>query len=287
VLIVGFQTRPPVAGLLLMAGLLATALGLALGAGYQVVARSSRPAAIYRGPSPLLAFGVFFLVVNAFAVALVALGLDLSAPLGVVAALTLQVVGYFGTVWMFAVRSGALGWRDLDLGRPLTASRLARDVAAGAGLMFPATFGILIVTALIFTALNVQPPEVVPTPRGALEALLIGVAVVILVPIGEELFFRGFALNAWLRDLGERSAVVRSALFFALFHIINIGAPTFDEGARQALGVVLVIVPIGLILGVLYTRRGLFAAMAAHATYNGLGYVLSLLAESLPPITPP
>jgi membrane protease YdiL (CAAX protease family) len=104
---------------------------------------------------------------------------------------------------------------------------------------------------------------------------------VLLVPIGEELFFRGFALTAWLRDLGERAAIVRSSLFFALFHIININAATFDEGARQALGVVLVILPVGAVLGVLFVKRGLLAAMAAHVTYNGLGYTLGLLAEEI------
>lgn len=280
-LIVGVQSAPPMAGLLVMAGLLASALGLALGAGYQVVARRSRPAGLYRGPSPLIVFAVYFVVVNAVALALVAAGLDLRTPFGVAVALAVQVIGYFLAVWLFAVRSGALEWHDLDLRRPLRRSRLVGDVLVGAGIMLPATFAIVIATGLVFRLLGVEPPAVVPDPRGPAETLLIGVVVVLLVPIGEELFFRGFALTAWLRDIGERPAIVRSALFFALFHVISISAATFDEGARQALGVVLVILPVGIILGVLFTRRGLLAAIAAHATYNGLGYTLGLLAEEI------
>lgn len=280
-LIVGVQAGPPLGGLLLMAALLALALGFSLAAGYQVLARRQRAPDAYRGPSPLLVFGAFFVIVNALGVALVTLGLDLSQPLGILVVLAVQVMGYVVAIWLFAVRSGALAWHDLDLRRSLASSRLVGDMLVGAGVMFPATFGILIVTAIIFTALGVQPPEVVPSPTDPLGMVAIGLAVVLLVPIGEELFFRGFALTAWLRDLGERAAIVRSSLFFALFHIININAATFDEGARQALGVVLVILPVGAIMGVLFVRRGLLAAIAAHATYNGLGYTLGLLAEEI------
>ena len=52
--------------------------------------------------------------------------------------------------------------------------------------------------------------------------MVLGAAVV--APIAEEIFFRGFALSAWQRDLGPRPALVRSALFFALVHIANVGA---------------------------------------------------------------
>jgi membrane protease YdiL (CAAX protease family) len=283
---IGVQMGPPLAGPVLMAGLLALALGLTMGAGYQLLARRSRPPTAYRGPAPLLVFGCYFVVLNALALVLLGLGLDVGTPVGIAVGLGLQVVGYVAFVWLFVVRSGALSWRDLDLGRPARLGRLVGDVLVGAGLMVPATLVILIVTGLLFTLLGVEAPDVVPLPQSLAEIVLVGVVVALAVPFGEELFFRGFALTAWLRDLGEGAAIVRSSLFFALFHIINISAGTFDEGARQALGVVLVILPVGVILGVLHTRRGLLAAVAAHATYNGLGYVLGLLADQLAPLAP-
>jgi membrane protease YdiL (CAAX protease family) len=277
----------PARGVLLMGGLIMITAGLSAAAGYQVVARRDRHPAAYRGPSPLIVFGAFFVFINAFISALVVLGLDIQSPIGLALVLFVQVGGYFVVVWLFAVRTGALSWSGLDLGRPLTLRRLGSDALVGIGLMIPATFIILIVTAAIFTVLGVRPPQVVPTPTDPLQLMLIGVAVVLLVPIGEELFFRGFALTAWLRDLGERAAVTRSALFFALFHIINIQAGSFDEGARQALGVVLVILPVGVVLGLLFTRRGLVAAMGAHAIYNGIGYAGRLLAENMQLSPPP
>lgn len=286
-LFLGGLTQPPARGFLMMAGLLLLAAGLAAAAGYQVLSRRHRDPAAYRGPSPLIVFGAFFVVINAFVLALVALGLDLQSPIGLGLVLIVQVVGYLVAVWLFAVRTGALRWNDLDLGRAPTPRRGVTDVLVGIGVMIPATLVILIVTALVFTLLQVRPPQVVPTPREPLELALLALAVVLLVPIGEEVFFRGFALTAWLRDLGERAAVTRSAMFFALFHIINIQAATFEEGARQALGVVLIILPVGVVLGLLFTRRGLLAAIGAHAIYNGIGYVGRILAEHLSQVQPP
>ena len=284
----GSMADPPARGLLLMAGLLMVTAGLAAAAGYQVVARRDRPPSAYRGPAPLIVFGAFFVLVNAIVVALVALGLDIQTPTGIALALIAQVAGYIVAIWLFAVRTGALSWHDMDLRRPLTAGRLLGDVLVGAAVMVPATLIILIVTAIVFTVLGVTPPQVVPTPRDPLQLALVGLAAVLLVPIAEELFFRGFALTAWLRDLGERAAVARSSFFFAVFHIINIQATTFDEGARQALGVILIILPVGVVLGLMFTRRGLLAAMGAHAIYNGIGYFGRLLAEGLPQdMTPP
>lgn len=286
-LFLGGLTQPPARGFLMMAGLLLLAAGLAAAAGYQVISRRRRDPMAYRGPSPLIVFGAFFVVINAFVLALVTLGLDLQAPIGLALVLSVQVGGYLAAVWLFAVRTGALRWGDLDLGRPLTIRRGVTDVLVGIGVMIPATLIILIVTVLVFNLLGVRPPQVVPTPREPLELALVALAVVLLVPIGEEVFFRGFALTAWLRDLGERAAVTRSAMFFALFHIINIQATTFDEGARQALGVVLIILPVGVVLGLLFTRRGLLAAIGAHAIYNGIGYLGRVLAENLPQAPPP
>jgi membrane protease YdiL (CAAX protease family) len=283
----GTLAMPPARGVLLMAGLLMLAAGLACAAGYQVIARRQRDPAAYRGPSPLIVFGAFFVLVNALVIGLVAIGLDIQTPTGLALALIAQVAGYFIAIWLFVVRTGALSWQDMDLGRPLTAKRLVSDLLVGAGIMLPATFIILIVTAIVFSLLGVTPPQVVPTPTEPLQLVLVALAVVLLVPIAEEMFFRGFALTAWLRDLGERAAITRSSLFFALFHIINIQADTFDAGARQALGVVLIILPVGVVLGFLFTRRGLLAAIGAHALYNGIGYVGRLLAENLQQTLPP
>lgn len=260
----------------------ALALGLSLAAGYQVVARRDRAPELYRGPSPVLVFGALLAAMIVVLGVLSGAGLVDASPSGIVIGLAVQVAGYLGAVWLFAIRSGALSWPDLDLGRPQRGTRLLGDLLLGAALMLPATLAIGLLTRIVFELLGVPPPQVVPIPVEPLLVALVGLAVVIVVPLGEEVFFRGFALTAWLRDVGPRSAIVRSAVFFAVFHIINTQASAFDVGARQALGVVLVILPVGLILGVLFVRRGLAAAIGAHAGYNGLGYLAQLLVDSLP-----
>ena len=124
-------------------------------------------------------------------------------------------------------------------------------------------------------------PETLPDAHGSTEALAVVLAAVVVAPIGEEAFFRGFALTAWLRDLGERSALIRSALFFAIVHILNIRVAAADQasqGLGQALLQFAVILPLGLALGWLFLRRGIVASIAGHMTYNG--FLLVLLALS-------
>ncbi|MEX1156278.1 MAG: CPBP family intramembrane glutamic endopeptidase [Chloroflexota bacterium] len=90
------------------------------------------------------------------------------------------------------------------------------------------------------------------------------VAFVVVAPIAEELFFRGVAYNAWIRERGPRFALYGSAVLFALIH-----------------GSVFALVPIfalGIALALVYRRTGsLPAAMAMHAGFNAISVVLTLL----------
>jgi membrane protease YdiL (CAAX protease family) len=268
---------------LLIGGFVALSAGLAAAAGYQVLARRQRDPARYRGPSPVLIFGIVLTLANAVGVTLIGLGLDIETPIGIAIVLAVQMATYFLLLWLLVVRTGALAVSDFDLGRPRHLARLVGDFLFGVGVMVPTTVVILIVTAIVFGLLGVQPPEVVPTPRLPAELALIALLAVVVVPVGEEIFFRGFALTAWLRDLGERAALSRSAIFFAVVHIVGVRVATFDEGLRQSLGVVLIILPVAVVLGLLFTRRGLMAAIGAHVVYNGIGYFGRLLAENVPP----
>ena len=74
---------------------------------------------------------------------------------------------------------------------------------------------------------------------------------------------------------------MRSALFFALVHIANISTTTFGEGAAQAILQTAVILPVGLVLGWLFLRRGMAAAIGGHIAYNGLLLGLALLLGGL------
>jgi len=82
-------------------------------------------------------------------------------------------------------------------------------------------------------------------------ALLVGV----VVPIGEELFFRGLVFGALRRRLHRHLAVLLSALFFAAAHLEPAGA--------------LSILMLGVVLAYAYEYTGsLVPGMIAHGTNN-------------------
>lgn len=279
VLFVGTNASPPIGGLLVLAGLLMLTVGLAAGAGYQLLARRSRPAGAYRGPSPVIVFGLFLALVNIVAVVVLLLGVGavgdaLRTPGTFLWAVLLQTALYGLVVWLLVVRSGALRWREMLLPVRAGGLRLAGDAAFAAALMVPVTFSAAIGGYLVSQLLGAEPPNVVPPPQTAGEVAAVVVGAAILAPIGEELFFRGYALRAWWQDLGPRRALIWSTAFFALIHLINIESVTFDVGLRQAGVTLAVIVPVGLVLGWLYIERGLIAPIAAHITYNGIIVVL-------------
>ena len=272
------------ATMLLSLGTLLLALGLATGCGYQVLERRERDPAAYRGPAPLLVFGAYF-----FAMALLGFlitqggGLDEQDAFGFLVIGCLQAVGYAVVVWILIVRTGSLTWAQM--GWPTLVARrqgVLRAIGIAVAVMLPVTFGLLIVGGVIGALLGVDAPDVLPEARTSAEALMVALSAALIIPIGEELFFRGFILTAWRRDLGERSALVRSALFFALIHVVNISTDTFVEGLSQALLQTAVILPVGLVFGWLFLRHGMAAAIAAHVTYNSLLLFLAYLASTLP-----
>jgi membrane protease YdiL (CAAX protease family) len=263
--------------LLMALGAALAALGLAFACGYQVLARRDRASERYRGPSPLLVFGTFFLAVAAVGLLVVPSGVAEEVdPVPFLAIGVMQALGFALVVWLFVVRSGALSWRQM--GWPTWPGRsVVGSVAASVAIMLPTTFLLLIVGSLIGWLLGVEAPTVLPTTEDSTGRLAVAAAAAVVIPLGEELFFRGFALTAWLRDLGPRAALVRSSLFFALIHIANINAD-FWTGARQAVLTVAIILPVGFVLGWLFLRRGMAAAIGGHIAYNGLLLVLVQLA---------
>lgn len=92
---------------------------------------------------------------------------------------------------------------------------------------------------------------------GAVGLVVAVVALTVLGPVVEELAFRGVVLEALRRQLGDRSAVVVSALLFALCHAT---AWTFVP-----------LVVLGVSLGWLVLQRGSLApAIMLHGLYNGV-----------------
>ena len=91
-------------------------------------------------------------------------------------------------------------------------------------------------------------------------ALLVAL-VAFVVPVGEEIFFRGLAYGAFRRALGRHAGVLASAVFFAAAHV--------------QLVEFLPILILGMILAYLYEYTGsLVPGMIAHAVNNLAALVL-------------
>ena len=270
---------------LIFLGAVAVTIGLAAGAGSQVLERATRDPERYRGPSPLLVFGVYFFAMSLVGLVLLSLlDVDPERPFNFLAIGVVQAAGYLLVVWLFAVRTDALAWPQM--GWPTWRGSGAGEVARSAGtavlVMLPVTFALLIVGGIVGLLLGTDAPQVLPLSETFLDGVFVVLAAAILIPIGEEIFFRGFAQTAWTRDLGTRTALLRSTVFFAVVHIANIDAPTFGQGLAQAILTLVVILPVGYVLGWLFARYGLVAAMSGHISYNSLLLVLAFLASKIP-----
>lgn len=99
---------------------------------------------------------------------------------------------------------------------------------------------------------------------------------VVFAPVAEELFFRGMLYPAFAKRLGVWSAIVVTALLFALLHGVE---PLLMADLGQSALVIGLIFPLGLLLAWAYHRRGtLVVPILIHATFNLIAAVgLTLL----------
>jgi len=105
-----------------------------------------------------------------------------------------------------------------------------------------------------------QPKQLPPGLHGAGQLTAAAIAVILVAPFAEELFFRGFLYQAFRRWRGVTQAILLSAAVFALSH----GAPLLIVG----------IFPLGIVLAYMFERKGsLVVTITAHMTYNLIGFI--------------
>lgn len=158
-------------------------------------------------------------------------------------------------LYVVVLRLRGLSWRDLGL------------VAPPSGWMVRAfLLAVLAVPAVGLVNLVVQSTLGAPIENPQIEALspvalsfenfmVMLLLAGLLVPLVEELAFRGL-LQGWIRErLGPAPAIVLSALIFALMHGIPMLIPA--------------LMLVGGLLAWLYERSGsLWPAIAMHASFN-------------------
>lgn len=272
-LIVGLGAGELPATVFSIAGLLGLAVGLTALAGSQAVeARGHGGPGAYAGPSPILVFAAAVptaLLLSIAALPLLGvLGIDPRSPAAAFVSLLATAAAYLGLIRLLVVGTGALAWREMGLRRPERG--LGRELLYGAVLAVPVLYlsGFL---ALLLGSVVATPEPPLPPATDLVGRGLNLAGGALIAPVAEEIFFRGYATTAWLRRHGPTAAIVRGALFFAFAHVLTVGGATFAEGAERALFAFVVRLPIALVLGWLFVRRGsLAAAIGCHAVFNGL-----------------
>lgn len=159
------------------------------------------------------------------------------------------------------------GVRELGLkldnpGRTL----LAGGVGSLAAMV--ASYGALGIILLLFYLIAGRAPGVTETEAvrsvSGLEVFLVVFTVVVLAPVFEELFFRGLLYPALRNRIGPKAAVVLDGFIFGVLHF----QPLFTIS----------LILVGIILAYLYERtESLVAPMLAHALYNGIVILITLL----------
>jgi membrane protease YdiL (CAAX protease family) len=262
---------PALVGWLALIGAVAFVAGLLYVAVRQLRVRRFLPPERYRGPAVLilvlLVLSLAFVLTAPFgsdAAALV-LGEGELTLLGAVVLLVSTQVAMLVVSWLLVLRPGAL------VGLPgLPGPNAAQAVTSGVGWGVVAWLVATLAGAaavLLLQRLGIEaPPQAAELAIAMLDPFLVVVAVVILAPIAEEIFFRGIVFNALLREGGRRWAFIGSSALFAVIHI--------------SLVAVVPILLLGLALAWIYQRTGnLLAPMAMHATVNGISVALALLAR--------
>jgi membrane protease YdiL (CAAX protease family) len=157
--------------------------------------------------------------------------------------------------------------------RRFSAKNVFMGVGIGAGgvLLAGLISQVLVQIVEHITNRPVETPQqinVSDKPGGAVLAI-IAVSVIVLAPLAEEAFFRGFVFQAFRRWARPAWAIILSAVVFGLAHLIPL--------------IILPIMSLGILLAAVVERRGsLVPSIFAHATFNAIGFAQLFIAHVKP-----
>ena len=211
-----------------------------------------------------VALGVIALIPTALLVA--ALAVLIPLPLAtVVSAAWLGCVQIL-LVWLLAMRAWPPSLPVLGLKRP-DGSLVKAALLALAAIICSLGFAQLYTMAVTALGWEILSPPELPSelllPGGA--AILSVLALAVLTPLAEEIFFRGFVQRGLVNRWGPLPGMIVSAAVFSGLHF----SPA----------VLLPVFVTGLLLGALYWRTGsLWPCIAVHAAQNFVA-VLTIMLE--------
>lgn len=162
-----------------------------------------------------------------------------------------------GAAWFFSLR---------QTGETLAAWGFRRPTAAFFWVL-PLALVIVYAVAYVHDILVDPEPQALLShfPHTAAGAALLALLAVVLAPLFEELFFRGFLFRGLARTWGwPLGAIVSGAIFGAVHLQLTVFIPLFG---------------LGVVLAWVYERTGsIWTAILLHAVFNGLSVIAWALA---------
>lgn len=183
-------------------------------------------------------------------------------PLAIFTAIVVEDLFMVGVVYLLLIRSRVTSWRDMGLTGERSPGFLLKGL--GWGLAFLVLSGIV---SSILQALGVEQDQAELFPlreAGPWGRAAIWTGGVVLAPLAEEIFFRGYLFRA----VAFRKGVVRGLLYSSLlFGLIHLNLAAF-----------LPIVVGSAVLALAYRRSGdLWVPIVAHAVNNAVAFTFLLL----------
>lgn len=228
----------------------------------------TQPAVPWRAREAIAVFLIHILItaIMVVPIALLVSGDDMLTAAGIMISELVLLVTL--AAWI-KIRYG-LGFRALGF-RGLSGANVAIGLGAGVGGLLVAGIVSQIIAQIVESITGSPPgdPEQIPletdAPQGAL-LVIIAVSVIVLAPLAEEAFFRGFVYPSLRRWARAWPAILLSAAIFSITHVIPI--------------VLLPIFALGMVLAWLVERRrSLVPAVVAHMAFNGFGFWVLYIAS--------
>jgi membrane protease YdiL (CAAX protease family) len=173
-----------------------------------------------------------------------------------------------GTIVQDLMMIAAAYFVTADLGRPTARTFGLRPFKSSAfGWIFAALVAYLVLTS-IYTVLVDPPSEQLPSgledaDQNVLLAVATGILLIVVAPLAEEVFFRGFLYQAFRNSFGVLPGALLSALIFGAIHL------EFFKLVQLAI--------LGVILALLFEKtRSLWSPITLHAVNNTLAYIYLL-----------
>jgi hypothetical protein len=173
-----------------------------------------------------------------------------------------------GTIVQDLMMIAAAYFVTADLGKPTARTFGLRPFKSSAfGWIFAALVAYLVLTS-IYTVLVDPPSEQLPNgledaDQNLLLALATGMLLIVVAPLAEEVFFRGFLYQAFRNSFGVLPGALLSGLIFGGIHL------EFFKLVQLAI--------LGVILALLFEKtKSLWSPIILHAVNNTLAYVYLL-----------